>query len=99
MGFPRIRRRDRHGEGLVGPTPVAREDIEQMLAVAASAPSGSNTQPWKVYVLTGEIKDRVSKEILKVYQDPAQFEAHKCLFGILREVALHNPCKVARIAL
>jgi nitroreductase len=30
------------------PTPVAREDIEAILEVAARAPSGTNTQPWKV---------------------------------------------------
>jgi nitroreductase len=40
------------------PTPVAREDIEAILEVAARAPSGTNTQPWKVYVLTGEAKER-----------------------------------------
>lgn len=56
-------------------TPISREDIESMLEVAARAPSGSNTQPWKVYVMSGEMKQRVSAEILKVYQDKAQFEA------------------------
>lgn len=56
-------------------TPISREDIEEMLGVAARAPSGSNTQPWKVYVVAGEMKQRVSAEIQKVYQDKAQFEA------------------------
>ena len=36
--------------------PVAREDIEQILRVAGRAPSGTNTQPWKVYVLQGQRK-------------------------------------------
>ena len=36
------------------PTPVAPETIARILEVAARAPSGTNTQPWKVYVLTGE---------------------------------------------
>ena len=40
----------RHSIRAFLPTPVVREDIEQMLAVAARAPSGSNTQPWKAYV-------------------------------------------------
>ena len=39
------------------PTPVAREDIEKILDVASHAPSGSNTQPWKVYVLQGASRD------------------------------------------
>jgi nitroreductase len=58
------------------PTPVAREDIEAILQVAARAPSGTNTQPWKVYVLTGAVKQRLSDEILKVYLDPEQSSQH-----------------------
>lgn len=59
------------------PTPVAREDIEAILSVASRAPSGSNTQPWKVYVLTGEVRQRLSQRILEVYGDPQQLGAHK----------------------
>ena len=33
------------------PQPVAREVVEQILALASRAPSGTNTQPWRVYVL------------------------------------------------
>jgi nitroreductase len=32
---------------------VPRERIAQLLALASRAPSGTNTQPWKVYVLQG----------------------------------------------
>jgi nitroreductase len=35
------------------PQPVARADIEALLQVASRAPSGTNCQPWKVYVLQG----------------------------------------------
>lgn len=59
------------------PAPVARDDIEAMLAVAARAPSGTNIQPWKVHVLTGESKARLSEAILKVYNDPGAAGAHK----------------------
>jgi nitroreductase len=52
------------------PTPVAREDIEAILEVSARAPSGTNTQPWKVTVLTGAAKQRLSDAILAVYRDP-----------------------------
>jgi nitroreductase len=58
------------------PTPVARDDIEQLLQVAARAPSGTNTQPWKVYVLTGERKQQLSASILAVHNDPAQASLH-----------------------
>ncbi len=33
---------------------VARSDIEAILDVASRAPSGTNCQPWRVYVLQGE---------------------------------------------
>ncbi len=59
------------------PTPVAREDIEAILSVASRAPSGSNTQPWKVYVVTGEIRQRLSDKILATYLDPEQNARHK----------------------
>ncbi len=52
------------------PTPVAREDIEKILEIAARAPSGTNTQPWKVYVLTGGVKQQLSDEILQAYNNP-----------------------------
>jgi nitroreductase len=58
------------------PTPVAREDIEQILEVSARAPSGTNTQPWKVYVLTGEARTALSDAILAVHTDPALSQQH-----------------------
>jgi nitroreductase len=58
------------------PTPVAREDVEAILSVAARAPSGTNTQPWKVHVLTGAAKERLSDRILAAYADPARAREH-----------------------
>jgi nitroreductase len=58
------------------PDPVAREDIEAILQVAARSPSGTNTQPWKVHVLQGAAKTALSDEILAVYNDPAQNAQH-----------------------
>jgi nitroreductase len=58
------------------PTPVPRETIEDILRVASRAPSGTNTQPWKVYVLTGERLQALSRQILDVFNDPAQAAAH-----------------------
>ncbi|MBJ7309082.1 nitroreductase [Rugamonas sp. CCM 8940] len=53
------------------PTPVPRADIERLLEVAARAPSGTNTQPWKVYVLSGAKRRELSERILAVHRDPA----------------------------
>jgi nitroreductase len=58
------------------PTPVAREDIEAILDVAARAPSGTNTQPWNVTVLTGAAKAGLSEAILAAYRDPEQLRQH-----------------------
>ena len=54
----------RHSMRAFLPTPVSHEDIEKMFEVAARAPSGSNTQPWKAYVLTCAIKERLSNDIV-----------------------------------
>jgi nitroreductase len=59
------------------PTPVAREDIAAILDVARRAPSGTNTQPWKVYVLTGSARDRLCARITGVYRDPEQNRRHE----------------------
>ncbi|MCA1854556.1 nitroreductase [Massilia oculi] len=58
------------------PQPVAREDIERILEVAARAPSGTNTQPWKVHVLTGQAREDLSAAILAVNADPEQARQH-----------------------
>jgi nitroreductase len=58
------------------PTPVARAEIEAILEVAARAPSGTNTQPWNVHVLTGAAKARLSEAILAAYRDPEQVKQH-----------------------
>lgn len=57
-------------------TPVAREDICAILEVAARAPSGTNTQPWKVYVLTGEMLSSLSSKILAAHNDSEIAKTH-----------------------
>jgi nitroreductase len=39
------------------PQAVDRSTLQHILQVASAAPSGTNTQPWKVYVLQGASKD------------------------------------------
>ncbi len=58
------------------PTPVAREDIEAILGTAARAPSGTNTQPWQVHVLTGAARQRLVDAVLAVWNDPEQLKQH-----------------------
>ncbi len=49
------------------PTPVGREAIEDILALAARAPSGTNIQPWHVYVCSGSARRKISDDILAAY--------------------------------
>jgi nitroreductase len=46
------------------PDPVAREVVEHLLDVAARAPSGTNMQPWRAYVLAGRTKDALSEALI-----------------------------------
>src|SRR5690606_10569380 len=46
------------------PTPVPDETVKDVLRVASRAPSGTNMQPWKVYVVTGEKKEALTRAIL-----------------------------------
>ena len=66
----------RHSIRAFLPTPVPHELLERVLAVAARAPSGTNTQPWKVYVLRGAAKRALSQRIVAAYDDPEERETH-----------------------
>jgi nitroreductase len=47
--------------------PIPRQVIEEILSVARFAPSGANIQPWRVYVLAGAVKERVSAALLEAH--------------------------------
>lgn len=57
-------------------TPVDLAVVREILQVASRAPSGTNTQPWKVYVLTGDAKARLSAEIVETFLDPVKAAHH-----------------------
>jgi len=44
------------------PDPVPKEVLEEVIGLAIRAPSSMNTQPWHLYVVTGEALDRIRKE-------------------------------------
>ena len=58
------------------PTPVPRSQIEEILAVASRAPSGTNPQPWNVHVLTGDSLAALAGKLLAAFNDPAQAATH-----------------------
>lgn len=45
-------------------TPVPQETVERILDIAARAPSGTNMQPWRGYVLTGAPLGRLSEALV-----------------------------------
>jgi nitroreductase len=57
------------------PKLVNREDIEKILSFARHAPSGTNTQPWKVYVVRGQTRqlliERVCVAQNELFANPA----------------------------
>lgn len=46
------------------PDPVPKETLEKLLAISQRAPSGTNTQPWHVYVCTGAVKQAITDDVL-----------------------------------
>ncbi len=58
------------------PTPVSHETVHDILRVASRAPSGTNTQPWRVTVLTGASRAELSRRISAAHDDPAQRAQH-----------------------
>lgn len=46
------------------PTPVPQEAVRALLRAAARSPSGTNMQPWQVYVITGSAKDALVQDVL-----------------------------------
>nr|AFC75634.1 nitrobenzene nitroreductase [Pseudomonas sp. F(2012)] len=48
--------------------PVSIEMVKDILSAAKYAPSSSNTQPWRCYVITGEARERVTKAAVEAYR-------------------------------
>lgn len=45
------------------PQALPHELIEHVAGLAAGAPSNCNTQPWKVYIVSGEVRARLARDI------------------------------------
>src|SRR5215472_15850280 len=49
------------------PDPVLKDQLMEILETARAAPSNFNSQPWRVYVLTGKAKRTLGEAILQVH--------------------------------
>lgn len=61
--------------------PVPPSLVREILDVAARAPSGVNTQPWKVHVLTGPALKALSDAIVAAYDHPDSADPHVAEFN------------------
>ena len=50
------------------PRAVEREKIEHILALATRAPSGTNTQPWRTYVLQGASRQGLADKVCAAHE-------------------------------
>ena len=49
--------------------PVPREVLTHLLELASRSPSGTNTQPWKVYVLQGQSRDSLVAKVCAAHDE------------------------------
>ena len=64
------------------PDPVPRGLLEEILTLAARAPSGTNIQPWKVHVVTGQARARLEREVLAHRETGPQGAGRRALTGL-----------------
>lgn len=46
--------------------PVEKELLNKLLQISQRSPSGTNTQPWYVYLCTGDVKQAITDDVLKM---------------------------------
>ena len=56
--------------------PVSREIIESILEVSSRAPSGTNMQPWRVYVCVGSSLRALTSKVLASHNDASFVRDH-----------------------
>jgi nitroreductase len=61
--------RERRSARAFKPVPVPRERVEEILKLAVNAPSANNLQPWEFVVVMDEERERLSRRLLKAYQE------------------------------
>lgn len=61
------------------PTPVDEAMIRDILTVASRAPSGTNMQPWRTYVATGETLKNIASAVLNsgIRAEKAKWDEYK----------------------
>lgn len=55
------------------PDPVDDDTVQALLELASRAPSGTNTQPWKVHVVRGAARNQLCDEIVAAFLADADY--------------------------
>ncbi|TXC84649.1 nitroreductase [Paraburkholderia azotifigens] len=63
--------RSRKAVRVFRPDAVSKQDVIDILDVARTAPSNSNTQPWRVHVLAGGARQQLSDALARAHTDGA----------------------------
>lgn len=67
--------RGRRSVRAFAPTAVRQETVAEIMDIAASAPSGTNTQPWHVVALAGAARQALCDRVLHAFHhEPGQHE-------------------------
>ncbi len=80
--------------------PISTEMLKEILHVASRAPSGTNTQPWKVYVVRGQTRDLLVERVCtaqnELFVNPGFVSAiHKKLLPIIHSSGFRHLLSVA----
>jgi nitroreductase len=62
---------DRHSIRAFLPKPVEKEKLDAVLSASVRAPSWANTQPWEIFVVTGDTLEKIKEGYRQKYADKA----------------------------
>jgi nitroreductase len=62
---------ERHSTRAFLSKPVEKEKLDAVLTVSVRAPSWANTQPWEIFVVTGDVLERIKEGYRQKYADKA----------------------------
>ena len=68
--------------------PVDKEIISNILELAIKSPSATNVQPWNIYVVTGDVLEKIKKENLSLFMEGTR--------PTIEEPELYGPFKERR---
>ncbi|EJN22535.1 nitroreductase [Pseudomonas sp. GM78] len=70
--------------------PVSMDMVKDILSAAKHAPSSSNSQPWRCYVITGQSRERITKAAVEAYRAAPEGQTPEYPFF---PTQLHDPYK------